>query len=145
MLAHRRVQLFDRDLQMNQLAAAVICTALLALAGCASHDETPMLAGGREIEFWLTALHDPDPKVRRQAVLTLGNVGDAHPEVEDGLAEALRDPDSQVRRDAVFAVVKLQQPCADIVNQLDAIRQEDSEPGIRDAATRALAKIRSSD
>ena len=68
-----------------------------------------------------------------------------NPEVEDGLAEALRDPDSQVRRDAVFAVVKLQQPCADIVNQLDAIRQEDSEPGIRDAATRALAKIRSSD
>jgi HEAT repeat protein len=127
----------------TQLAAAVICTALLAVAGCASHDEAPILAGGREVESWLTALHDPDPKVRRQAVLTLGNVG-AHPGVEEGLAEALCDTDAQVRRDAVFAVVKLQAPSADIIDQLETMRRRDSEPAIRDVVARALAKIKSS-
>jgi HEAT repeat protein len=122
-------------------AGAILSVALLAVAGCAARDETPMLAGGREVQSWLTALHDPDPKVRRQALLKLGNVGDADPDVEQGLAGALRDVDAQVRRDAVFAVVKLQQPGEEIIGQLAAMSREDNEPDIRDVALRALAKL----
>jgi HEAT repeat protein len=74
-------------------------------------------------------------------VLKLGNVGDADPDVEQGLAGALRDVDAQVRRDAVFAIVKLQQPGEEIIGQLEAMSREDNEPDIRDVAMRALAKL----
>lgn len=125
----------------NPLTCAILSMMILAVAGCKSHDEAPILAGGREVESWLTALQDPDPKVRRQAVLKLGNVGDADPDVEQGLSGALSDRDPQVRRDAVFAVVKLQQPGDEIVSQLETMSRDDNEPGIRDVATRALARL----
>ena len=125
----------------DRIAVTILGVLLLTAAGCSSHEELPMLAGGREVESWLAALHDRDPKVRRKAVLKLGNVGDADPDVEEGLAGALCDSDVQVRRDAVFAVVKLQHPGEEIISQLEAMRREDNEPGIRDVATRALAKL----
>ena len=115
----------------------MLSVVLAAAPGCSSYDEAAFLAGGREVESWLTALDDPNPTVRRQAVLKLGNVGDADPDVEEALASALGDSDAQVRRDAVFAVVKLEQPGEEILDQLEAMSREDNEPGIRDVARRA--------
>lgn len=132
----------DKEKTMKNLQGrALLSLALLAALGCGSHDETPMLAGGREVESWIAALNDPSPQVRRLAVLKLGNVGDEDPDTEEALAGALRDPDPIVRRDAVFAVVKLEKPGEAIVSRLDAISREDGEPNIRDIASRALKKL----
>ena len=47
---------------------------LFAALGCSPTEQGPMLAGGREVKSWVADLHDPNPPVRRQAVLKLGNV-----------------------------------------------------------------------
>ena len=78
-----------------------VSSLLLAASGCNREERGPILAGGREVKSWVADLHDPKPQVRRQAVLKLGNVGDADPAVAEGLAEALRDTDALVRRAAV--------------------------------------------
>ncbi len=116
--------------------------AMLALAsGCGQTDRGPTLAGGREIGSWIADLSSPKPKVRRQAVLKLGNVGDADPAVAEGLASALRDSDLLVRRDAVHAVVKLKQPTEAILARLQEMSQKDPDATARDFASRALAKL----
>jgi hypothetical protein len=111
---------------------------LLATFGCKGEERGPTLAGGREVKSWLVDLHDPKPRVRRQAVLKLGNVGDADPNVADGLAEALRDADSLVRRDAVLAVAKLLKPSDAVLAQLKTMEKSDRDPLVRDYAMRAI-------
>ena len=97
-----------------------------------------MLAGGREVKSWIADLHDPKPQVRRQAVLKLGNVGDADPAAAEGLAEALRDSDAIVRRDAVSAVAKLSKPSEEIMAWLRIMGDRDRDPRVRDYAKRAI-------
>lgn len=98
-----------------------------------------MLAGGREPKSWLADLHDPKPQVRRQAVLKLGNVGDADPAAAEGLAEAIHDSDAIVRRDAVSAVAKLTKPTDEILSQLKVMSDRDPDSRVRDYAKRAVA------
>jgi HEAT repeat protein len=93
------------------------------------------------VKSWVAALRDPKPRVRREAVLKLGNVGDADPTAAEGLALALRDSDVLVRRDAVHAVVKLKQPNEDMVARLREMNGSDPDPTVRDFAKRALAKL----
>jgi HEAT repeat protein len=107
--------------------------------GCQRDERGPTLAGGHEVSHWVTALRDPNPKVRREAVLKLGNVGDADPSVPEALAQALEDSDSQVRYDAVRAVVKLSKPGAAIKAKLETMSQNDKDARIRDVSTKALA------
>jgi hypothetical protein len=111
---------------------------LLAVSGCNQEERGPILAGGREVKSWVADLHDPKPQVRRQAVLKLGNVGDADPSVAESLAEALRDTDAVVRRDAVRAVAKLKNPSEAIIAQLKAISTSDRDALTRDYAQRAI-------
>ncbi len=110
-------------------------------AGCGGDERAPLQAGGREVKSWVAALRDPKPRVRREAVLKLGNVGDADPTAAEGLALALRDSDVLVRRDAVHAVVKLKQPNEDMVARLREMNGSDPDPTVRDFAKRALAKL----
>jgi HEAT repeat protein len=114
---------------------------LVAVWGCAREERGPLLVGGRELNSWLKDLHDPKAVVRRQAVLKLGNVGEADPAVAEGLASALGDPDATVRREAVFAVVKLKQPPASIIERLNLMGQNDRDTKVRDAAKRAAARL----
>jgi HEAT repeat protein len=114
---------------------------LLSAAGCSSPDDTPVLAGGHEVESWVEALKDSNPQVRRQAVLKLGNVGDDDPAAEEALTGALRDTDALVRRDAVYAVVKLAKPGEAIIAELESMSRNDADPAVRDVAARALARI----
>jgi HEAT repeat protein len=116
-----------------------IAVALLTASGCARDDRGPMLAGGREVKSWLADLHDPKPQVRRQAVLKLGNVGDADPAAAEGLAEAIRDSDSIVRRNAVSAVAKLSNPSDEILAWLMVMGDRDPDLRVRDYAKRAIA------
>jgi len=100
-----------------------------------------MLAGGRELNSWVAELSNPKPQVRRQAVLKLGNVGDADPAAAEGLASALHDSDVLVRRDAVHAVVKLKQPSEAMLARLREMNHTDPDATVRDFAKRALVKL----
>ena len=111
------------------------------VSGCGRDERGPLLAGGREVSSWVADLSDPNPQVRRQAVLKLGNVGDADPAAADGLAMALRDSDALVRRDAVHAVVKLKQPTEATLARLQEMNRTDPDATVRDFARRALAKL----
>jgi HEAT repeat protein len=115
-----------------------IMITLLTVSGCNKEERGPILAGGREVKSWVADLHDPKPQVRRQAVLKLGNVGDADPSVAEGLAEALRDTDAIVRRDAVRAVAKLKNPSEAIMAQLKVMSETDRDSLARDYAQRAI-------
>jgi HEAT repeat protein len=90
------------------------------------------------VKSWIADLHNPKPQVRRQAVLKLGNVGDADPNAVDGLAEALRDSDSLVRREAILAIAKLTKPLEAILVQLKVMSETDRDALVRDHARRAL-------
>ncbi len=114
---------------------------LFSAAGCSSSEQTPMLAGGREVNSWLVALHDPQPKVRRQAVLKLGNVGDADPAAAEGLADALRDTDALIRSDAVLAIAKLTKPSETILAQLRVMSGSDRDARVRDYAQKAIKRF----
>ena len=128
----------------NLRALAMFSVALWTIAGC-SQEEPEFLAGGREVESWVAALRDPDPLLRRQAVMKLGNVSDADPAAAEALTEALLDTDVQVRRAAVFAVVKLKDPSEAITAQLDTMSRTDEDADVRDIAGRALKHLAKSD
>jgi len=110
-------------------------------SGCSRSEHGPLLAGGREVSSWVVELNAPQSQVRRQAVLKLGNVGDADPTVAGALALALHDSDVLVRRDAVHAIVKLKQPSQAIVSRLQEMNRIDPDATARDFAKRALVKL----
>jgi HEAT repeat protein len=117
----------------------MVALALLMAWGCSGKEQGPMLAGGREVKSWVAAAHDPKPQVRRQAVLKLGNVGDADPAAAQALAEALRDADALVRRVAVLAVAKLSKPGAAILAQLRVMSERERDLLVREHAKKAIA------
>ena len=87
-----------------------------------------------EIEIQIDLLKDPDWAVRREAVITLGEMGDER--CVEPLARSLRDGDWQVREAAVEALSMVGSPSVDpLIKQL---RDWD----IRKYAIRALGKIK---
>jgi HEAT repeat protein len=114
---------------------------LFFVSGCNQEERGPILAGGRDVKSWVADLKDPKPTVRRQAVLKLGNVGDADPSVAENLAEALRDSDTVVRRDAVRAVAKLRKPNEAIMAQLKVMSESDRDSLARDYAKRTIDRF----
>jgi HEAT repeat protein len=112
---------------------------LLLAAGCGP--AAPTLAGGKPVGHWLTALHDPDPKERREAADKLGNVGPADAAACPALVEALRDPDAQVRGKAILGLVKCGPAAKTAVPALQDLKEHDPDAGVRDYAGKALAKI----
>ncbi len=125
---------------MRSLSFAMILIGPLFVAGCGD-ERAPMLAGGREVKSWVADLRSSKAKVRRRAVLKLGNVGDADPAVATALSDAHHDPDAQVRHDAVLAVVKLKAPGDEIVATLQAMAKGDKDARARESAGKALEKL----
>lgn len=87
-----------------------------------------------EIEIQLDLLKDPDWAVRREAVITLGEMGDER--CVEPLVRALRDGDWQVREVAIEALGMVGSPAVDALIKL--LRDWD----VRKYAIRALGKIR---
>lgn len=87
-----------------------------------------------EIDIQIDLLKDPDWVVRREAVITLGEMGDDR--CVEPLAQALRDGDWQVREAAVDALGQVGSPAVDALLKL--LRDWD----VRKAAIAALGKIR---
>lgn len=96
---------------------------------------------GRQVERWVQALDDRDAKVRKNAVLKLGNVGPSEPAVLPALRKALRDGDAGVRADAILALMKCGPAAREAVPTLDELRRHDRDPQVRAYAGRALEKL----
>ncbi len=118
----------------------VVAALILALnAGCGP--APPTLAGGKPVAHWLTALHAPDPKERREAADKLGNVGPADAAACPALVEALRDPDAQVRGKSILGLTKCGAAAKSALPTLQDLKAHDPDAGVRDYAGKAIAKI----
>jgi HEAT repeat protein len=87
-----------------------------------------------EIEIQIDLLKDPDWVVRREAVITLGEMGDER--CVEPLVRALRDGDWQVREVAVEALGMVGSPA------VDAVVKQLRNWEIRKCAIRALGKMK---
>jgi HEAT repeat protein len=87
-----------------------------------------------EIDIQIDLLNDPDWVVRREAVITLGEMGDER--CVEPLAKALRDGDWQVREVAIEAMGQVGSPAVDTLLRL--LRDWD----VRKYAILSLGKIR---
>jgi HEAT repeat protein len=91
---------------------------------------------------WAEALRDPDPKVRKKAAFTLGNIGPSDPAVLPALLEALRDKDAQVRCEAILALVKYGTQAQEAVPPLTELRDRDPDGRVRSYAAKALERLK---
>ena len=87
-----------------------------------------------EIDIQIDLLNDPDWVVRREAVITLGEMGDER--CVEPIAKALRDGDWQVREVAIEAMGQIGSPAVEMLLKL--LRDWD----VRKYAILALGKIR---
>jgi HEAT repeat protein len=87
-----------------------------------------------EIDIQIDLLKDPDWVVRREAAITLGEMGDER--CVEPLAAALRDGDWQVREVAIEGIGNIGSPAVDVLLKL--LRDWD----VRKSAIMALGKIR---
>jgi HEAT repeat protein len=88
----------------SEKVLVIFCFSIVLCPGCGANDQ-PIRAGGKPVEHWLKVRRDSDPKVRKMAVVKLGNIGPDDAAVRLALIEALRDRDSAVRCQAVLALV----------------------------------------
>jgi HEAT repeat protein len=123
---------------MNRLCLAAVLA--VCLGGC--RPVSPPLAGGKPVSHWVAALKGPDARLRRTAVLKLGNVGATDPAVWPALREALNDPDATVRREAIIALMKFGPGAQEAIPALTALRQRDPDRQVRASAAQALEKLK---
>jgi HEAT repeat protein len=120
---------------MRHIAIVIVC---LLFAGCAKKE--PLTAHGKPVAHWLQALQDPDPAVRKKAVVALGHVGGADPAALPALADAVKDRDAGVRAEAVLALLNLGPAARDAVPALEQARS-DRDPKVRSYAEKALKRV----
>jgi HEAT repeat protein len=121
---------------MRRVVMIALC---LLAAGCGR--KQPLLAHGQPVAHWLQALQDPDPAVRRKAVVALGHVGTADPAALPAVIEAVKDRDAGVRGDAVLALMNLGPDARDAVGALEQACG-DRDPRVRSYAEKALKRVR---
>jgi HEAT repeat protein len=95
----------------------------------------------RPVGHWIQALHDPDPRTRKQAAFNLGNIGPAEATVFPALVEALRDRDAHVRREAIVALLKFGPAAKEAIPALTNVQQQDHDARVRGYAAKALKKL----
>jgi HEAT repeat protein len=107
-------------------------SAILALAGLSP--ET--LDTTAKISRLLNVLHDPNAKIRKSVITTLGQLVTeaAAPEVISAVSPILQDPDRDVRISAISALARL-----DAVEVIQGL--EDRDPNVRSSAVLALVRL----
>ena len=114
---------------------------LVVAAGC-SREKVPaeLYFSGEPVSHWLEAAKSPDPKVRKKAVVVLGNVGPADAAAIPALIAAVKDKDATVRDLAVLALSKIGPAAAD---GLPALREatKDPNPNVRAHAATAVERV----
>jgi vesicle coat complex subunit len=122
---------------VRSIALVLACVALVA--GCGK--KGPVVSHGKPVSDWVRALQDPDPKVRKKAVVALGHAGTADPADIPALTSALKDADKDVRGQAILALLNIGPPAKEAVPSLEEA-QKDQDPTIRSYAAKALERIR---
>ena len=118
----------------------VLIAVSCVLSGCGkSH---VVLSGGKPPSYWVASVTSPDAKLRRTAVVKLGNVGDADPAVVPALVGALHDTDPRVRGDAVLALLKAGPAAKQGLCDLEDLARRDRDANVRGYAARAIEKLR---
>jgi HEAT repeat protein len=126
---------------MTRIRLLIVCSAIVASAGCTGSRGGPALAGGKPVDEWLRALSNSDPKQREKAVEKLGNVGPGDPAVLSALCGALKDGNSEVRGQAVLAIAKFGAAAKPALEQLRVMGRQDPDPRVRSYAQRALESL----
>ena len=109
---------------------------LIPLCGCSK--APPTMAGSK----WAAVLRDPDPKLRKKAVFTLGNIGPSDPVVLPALLEALKDANADVRCEAILALVKYGPGAKDAIPVLTEVQAKERDATARAYAAEALEKLK---
>jgi HEAT repeat protein len=91
---------------------------------------------------WAGVLRDPDPKARKKAVFTLGNIGPSDPVVLPSLLEALKDTNADVRCEAILALAKYGPGAKEAIPALTEVQQKDRDAAVRAYAAEALEKLK---
>jgi hypothetical protein len=115
-----------------------ILLVLLLVSFCGCGRVPPGMAGSK----WARALRSTDPRIRRKAAFTLGNIGPSDPAVLPALIRALKDPDVAVRAEAVLAISKYGSGAGEALPALTQIRDKDRDARVRSYAAKALEKLR---
>jgi cyclophilin family peptidyl-prolyl cis-trans isomerase/HEAT repeat protein len=122
---------FNRTLQAPEAATIdALRTAATLAADAARPDQTIIrrvawlavnAAGAADLRLAQRGSTDPDPQVRRQVVIALGNVKATNTQRRDLLLRALKDPSFHVRTEAVRVYSQTLQPtdCAPVIAASD--------------------------
>jgi HEAT repeat protein len=97
---------------------------------------------GKPVGRRVQALNDPDAKVRKDAVLKLGNVGPGDAAVLGALLGALKDRDAGVRREAILALMKCGPAAREAIPALTEVQRHDRDAQVRAYAAKALDRLR---
>jgi HEAT repeat protein len=97
---------------------------------------------GKPVGRWVQALSDRDAKVRKNAILKLGNVGPGDAAVLPALQGALKDRDAGVRREAILALMKCGPDAREAIPALTEVQQHDRDAQVRGYAAKALDRLR---
>jgi HEAT repeat protein len=117
-----------------------LSTLALLLTGCGQ--APPALSGGKPVSYWVQALKDSDPALRKKAAFKLGNAGPADAAVVPALLAALKDEDAGVRSAGILALVKFGPDAREAIPTLAAMEQDDSDDQVRDYAAKARIRIK---
>lgn len=117
----------------------MVALVAIGLSGCGQAPAT--VAGGKPVSYWVAMLQSPDVKLRKNAVVKLGNVGSTDPAVFPALIRALKDTDADVRCEAILALMKFGPSAKEVIPDLTAIYRHDPNTKVRTYAARALAKL----
>lgn len=111
---------------------------LLFLSGCGS--QQPTTVHGKSVEHWLQALHDSDPRIRKKAIESLGNMGADNPATVPALIGVLEDREPRVRGAAVLALLKIGPDAHEAIPALQKTLK-DKDAKVRGYAAKALERI----
>ncbi len=115
--------------------------AALFLSGCGK--SAPTLSGGKELSYWIAAVHDPSPSVRKEAAAKLGNAGAVEQGVVDALSVELTDTQADVRCAAILALARCRpDEVRSVVPTLEKLAASDPSLKARQYAARAVKKLR---
>jgi HEAT repeat protein len=112
---------------------------LAALSAGCGKEQVPT-AGGHTLDHWVQVAQSADARMRKRALLKLGNAGASDPAVVPALIAALRDRDPGVRAEAALALLKIGPAAREAVPALTAA-QKDRDARVRTFAARALEKV----
>jgi HEAT repeat protein len=115
----------------------------LGPVGCGTAPVT--LAGGKPVAHWLADLKAQDARMRKQAVVKLGNVGTADPAVLPALLGAIKDQDAGVRYAVIVALAQHGPATPAALAALAEAQKQDRAAQVRQAAGRALEKLRAAE